>query len=307
MIPRFRIDSAASIQIVGNTQLTRQELLQVFGGDIGRNIFFVPLETRRTELESLPWVEHAAVMRLLPDQLRVAVTERVPVAFVRRGNRIELIDRNGVLLTMPAAVLAAKHYSFPVVSGVGAAQDPELRADRMRLYQKFMSALDQDGPHVSDSVSEVDLSDPEDVRAVLSVSGADILVHFGDGEFATRYRTFQSHLAEWQRQYPHLGAVDLRFEHQTVLEMAKDGTDPDALQNASEAPNGKSSGAIPVSPAQRVRRAPSAGRSAHPGSPRHAATASFHPASRSATPRHAAPHASQKSAGKGTRLSAPRG
>lgn len=219
--PRFRMDSASSIQIIGNSQLTRQELLTVFGGDVGRNIFYVPLAARRTELESLPWVEHATVMRLLPDQLRIAVTERTPVAFVRKGNRIELIDRDGVLLSMPPAVLAAKRYSFPVLTGVAAGQDPEVRADRMHLYERFVGALDEGGTRASETLSEVDLSDPEDLRAVLPVAGSDILVHFGDGDFANRYRTFQSHLPEWQREYPHLAAVDLRYDHQTVLEMAK--------------------------------------------------------------------------------------
>ena len=71
---RFRIETASSIQVLGNSQVTRPELLSVFGGDIGRNIFHVPLNLRRAELEELPWVEHATVMRLLPNQLRVAVT-----------------------------------------------------------------------------------------------------------------------------------------------------------------------------------------------------------------------------------------
>ena len=44
--PRFRINSASYIQSVGNSQVTRQELLSVFGSDIGRNVFFVPLAER---------------------------------------------------------------------------------------------------------------------------------------------------------------------------------------------------------------------------------------------------------------------
>ena len=54
--PHFRIESASSIQIDGNSQLTRPELLTVFGADIGRNLFFVPLAQRRKELEQQPWV-----------------------------------------------------------------------------------------------------------------------------------------------------------------------------------------------------------------------------------------------------------
>jgi cell division protein FtsQ len=218
--PRFRIDSASSIRILGNSQVTRSELLAVFGGDIGRNIFFVPLGERRTELESLPWVKQATVMRLLPDQLHVAVVERTPVAFVRHGNRVGLVDGDGVLLDMPPAMMAARRYSFPVVAGIGSADDIEQRAKRMQLYERFVSALDGDGSNAAEQLSEVDLSDPEDVRAVLPSPGSDILVHFGDENFAERYHSFEQHLPAWKRQYPNLAAVDLRYQHQTVLEMA---------------------------------------------------------------------------------------
>ena len=54
--PRFRIDSSASIQTFGNSQLSRDDLLSVFGSDIGRNLFFVPLSQRRIALEQIPWV-----------------------------------------------------------------------------------------------------------------------------------------------------------------------------------------------------------------------------------------------------------
>ena len=95
--PRFRITTSSSIQIMGNSQVTRPELLSVFGSDLGRNIFFIPLAERRASLEQLPWVEHATVMRLLPDQLRIAIVERTPVAFVRQGNTRGLFENRGVV------------------------------------------------------------------------------------------------------------------------------------------------------------------------------------------------------------------
>ena len=82
--------------------MTKAQLLSIFGGDVERNIFTVSLAERRAELERLPWVEHATVMRLLPDRLRVSIVERTPVAFVRQGNHIGLVDGSGVLLDMPA-------------------------------------------------------------------------------------------------------------------------------------------------------------------------------------------------------------
>jgi cell division protein FtsQ len=222
---RFRIDAASSIQVLGNSQVTRPELLSVFGGDIGRNIFHVPLALRRAELEQLPWVEHATVMRLLPNQLRVAVIERVPVAFVRAGNQIGLIDKQGVLLDMPPAMMAAKRYSFPVVTCALPQQSVEDRASRMRLYADFMSALNSTGGAASSQLSEVDLSDPEDVRVLLPSAGSDLLVHFGSDDFAARWQRLEQKLPAWRQQYPRLAGVDLRYQRQTVLEMAKTGLD----------------------------------------------------------------------------------
>src|ERR1700758_3396512 len=218
---RFRIETASSIQVLGNSQVTRPELLSVFGGDIGRNIFHVPLNQRRAELEELPWVEHATVMRLLPNQLRVAVVERVPVAFVRAANQMGLIDKQGVLLDMPPAMMAAKRYSFPVVTGVGAQQSSEERASRMRLYADFMAALSSTADPAVSQLSEVDLSDPEDVRVLLPSAGSDLLVHFGSEDFAARWQRLEEKLPGWRQQYPRLAGVDLRYQRQTVLEMAK--------------------------------------------------------------------------------------
>jgi cell division protein FtsQ len=221
--PRFRIVSSSSIQIMGNSQVTRSELLSVFGSDLGRNIFFIPLKQRRAALEQLPWVEHATVMRLLPDQLRVAIVERTPVAFVRQGNTIGLVDANGVLLHLSPAAMAAKHYSFPVVTGISSKDPLSLRAARMHLYQQFINDLDSGGTKVSTQLSEVDISDPEDVWALLPAEGSDIQVHFGESDFLARYRSYQKHLPEWRQQYPHLASVDMRYEDQAVLDMKPSG------------------------------------------------------------------------------------
>ena len=219
--PRFRIATSSSIQIMGNSEVTRSELLSVFGSDLGRNIFYIPLRQRRAALEELPWVEHATVMRLLPDQLRVAIVERTPVAFVRHGNTIGLVDAHGVLLHLPPAAMAAKHYSFPVVTGISARDPLPVRAARMHLYQQFITDLDSGGTKSLPQLSEVDISDPEDIWALLPAQGSDIQVHFGDSDFLARYRSYQQHLAEWRQQYPHLASVDMRYENQVVLDMTQ--------------------------------------------------------------------------------------
>jgi cell division protein FtsQ len=252
---RFRIGSASSVQIMGNSQVTRAELLSVFGSDLGRNIFFIPLRERRAALEQLPWVEHATVMRLLPDQLRIAIVERTPVAFVRHSNTIGLVDAHGVLLPLPAA-MAAKHYSFPVVTGISAKDPLPVRAARMHLYEQFITELDSGGSKVSTQLSEVDISDPEDIWALLPAQGSDIQVHFGNSDFLARYRSYQQHLPEWRQQYPHLASVDMRYEDQVVLDMTQQKTpDPAQDQHRAETPAAKHAAHPPAKAAAKPSKA----------------------------------------------------
>lgn len=234
--PRFLIESSDAIQIQGNSNVTRPELLNIFGADIGRNIFYVPLAERRAELEQLPWVEHATVMRLLPDRLHISVVERTPVAFVRQGSRIGLVDANGVLLNMPTVAMGNVQYSFPVLVGVSSKDALSSRAARMKIYENFLSTLDSSGEKISSQLSEIDLTDPEDVKALIPEQGVDILVHFGDQKYLERYRNFVAHLAQWRQQYPRLASVDMRYDGQAVLQMQQ-GASAAPTTNATNGSN----------------------------------------------------------------------
>ena len=220
---RFLLASSDDIQITGADHLTREQILSVFGSDLERNIFRVSLGERQADLERLPWVAHATVMRLLPDVLRVQITERTPVAFVRQGSQIGLVDASGVLLDMPADAAGDPHYSFPVLTGLPADEATPERSAKMEVYEQFLHELDGSGQRLTDSVSEVDVADPEDVKALITSGSSDILVHFGQEKFLQRYQEFEQHLQEWKQQYPKLASADMRYDGQIVLEMQGDG------------------------------------------------------------------------------------
>ena len=220
--PHFRIPGASSIQSIGLSEVNRTEVLPVFGEDIGRNIFFVPLSARRKQLEAIPWVQQATVMRFLPNRLSVSIVERTPVAFVRQGSQVELADADGVILSMPPAMMAQHHYSFPVITGIEAKDSLASRRARMAVYQRFIAELDQNNQHLTRQVSEIDLSDPEDLRATMPEQGSDILAHFGEDHFMQRLQVYKAHIAEWRGRYPKLIGVDLRYNGEVPLEMATD-------------------------------------------------------------------------------------
>lgn len=255
---RFRIAGSSNIQMVGLSEVSRSELLPVFGEDIGKNIFFVHLDERRRELEAIPWVAHATVMRVLPDQIRISVVERKPVAFTQIDGQTGLVDSDGVLLTMPAATMAERHYSFPAVTGLDTAGSADARKVRMAVYSHMIAELDANGQHNSMQISEVDLSDPEDARIRMADQGGDIVAHLGDSHFLDRYQRYMRHIGEWRQQYPHLSGVDLRYDRQVVLQMAQPGTDAPA-DAAPADPNAISPqnavAAAPPAPAPAVKKA----------------------------------------------------
>jgi cell division protein FtsQ len=239
---RFRIAGSENIQATGLAEVSRTEMLPVFGEDIGRNVFFVPLKARKKDLEAIPWVEKATVMRLLPDQIRVAVVERRPVAFTREGNRIGLVDANGVLLSMPARTMAERHYSFPVLTGIDPGDPLSSRKARMDVYSRLMNELDGGGKRLSEQISEIDLTDPEDARVLISEQGSDVLAHFGDDHFLDRYRRYKEHISEWRQQYPRLTAVDLRYDQQVVLQMASGKETDTPVEGKADAATGEAAG-----------------------------------------------------------------
>jgi len=212
---RFRIDSSDQIEISGAQHVTHAQIMEVMGGDIGRNIFFIPLAERKKQLEQIPWVESASVMRFVPNRLSVEIHERTPVAFARVGSRISMIDSTGTLMDLAPG--GKRKYSFPVIGGMSADEPLSTRAARMKSYNELVRQLDSSGARYSQELSEVDLDDPEDVKVVVADPNGEVLVHLGSGNYAQRYKTYVTHVQQWRAQFDKLESVDLRYDGQIIV------------------------------------------------------------------------------------------
>jgi cell division protein FtsQ len=212
---RFQLDSSDNIEIAGNQNVTHRQVMEVMGADIGRNVFFINLEQRQKQLEEIPWVESAAVARLLPNRVKVEIRERTPVAFVQFGSRIALVDRYGVIMDLPNG--AGKKYSFPVLLNMKDSEPLSTRAARMKLYMQLVGDLDAGGTQYSHDLSEVDLSDPDDVKVMVADPDGEVLVHLGGSDFAERFKIYKAHVQEWRSQFQKLDSVDLRYDNQVIV------------------------------------------------------------------------------------------
>lgn len=211
---RFRVDSSDDIDLRGLENVSRSQVMEVMGGDIGRNIFFIPLAQRQAQLEQIPWVETASVMRFVPNRLRIEIHERVPVAFARVGSQILLADPTGVLMELPSN---KKKYSFPVILGINPGEPPSTRSARMKIFNDLIRQLDSGGARYSQELSEVDLSDPDDVKVEANRADGVVLVHLGSSNYLERYKIYVAHLQEWRQQFDKLESVDLRYDHQIIV------------------------------------------------------------------------------------------
>src|ERR1700688_960388 len=216
--PAVALANYDQIEINGNQHVRRAAIAEKFAADLGRSAMRVPLDARRESIEAIPWIAQAATARTLPSSIRVDVTERTPVAFLRTANELALIDENGIILDRPLD----GDFRFPVVSGLDDAMPLPDRAARMRLLVQFLKEIDLVRAGASEQVSEVLLSDAEDLRATIAglpglESDPPINVHFGDSDFVNKYRLLVENIGPWRASAGHVESVALRFPRQVVV------------------------------------------------------------------------------------------
>src|SRR5437868_2742254 len=216
--PQMLLLKFDQVEVIGNHIVSREAVLQQFARDGGHSVLRIPLAARRAALEEIPWIESATVQRILPNRIRVELTERTPIAFFRSGTELALVDVHGVILDRPRG----EEMQFPLVTGLSEGMPREERGKRMQTYQEFLKNIELVRSSSSDRVSEVDLANPKDLRAVMTgiASPGDsqaVTIHFGQGDFTGKYRMVVENFTQWQASNGRVQSVDLQYSRQVVL------------------------------------------------------------------------------------------
>ncbi len=223
--PQVALLKPDQVELSGNHIVGRDAVLQQFARDRGHSVLSIPLDVRRSALEELSWVESASVQRILPNRIRVEITERTPIAFVRNGTELALIDAHGVILDRPRG----EDFQFPIVTGLSDNMAREERGRRMQTYQEFVKDIDLVRAGSSDRVSEIDLSNARDLRAVMTgvASPNDsqaVSIQFGLNDFAGKYRLIVDNFAQWQASNGRVRSIDLQYSRQVILNTDTSGS-----------------------------------------------------------------------------------
>jgi cell division protein FtsQ len=87
----------------------------------------------------------------------------------------------------------------------------------MKIYNQLLRDLDADGGHYSQELSEVDISDQDDVKVLANDPAGAVLIHLGSADFLARSKIYVSHVQGWRQQFDKLESVDLRYDRQIIV------------------------------------------------------------------------------------------
>ncbi len=209
--PRFAV---TTIDVRGAHLVSTDRILEAAQIPPGRSVFLLDPRRIARQVEALPEVQRAEVIRELPNRVTVVVEERKPFTLVHAG-RLHWIDESGHVLGREARAVTPP---TPVISGlseaellsVGAAPNGKAR-DALRLIR----ALLRSGSALASEISEIDMG-YGDGPVLYTVNGVE--VRLGAEDWEERLARLEGVLAQQTARDGHIRAVDLRFRDQVVLQ-----------------------------------------------------------------------------------------
>jgi cell division protein FtsQ len=175
-----------TVETRGAARASVDDIKNVVRRDVNETgVWRADLQQLSNDLERLPWVRTAVVTRVLPDGIRVRITEREPKAVVRTAaGRFTWVDDDAVYLgemsptdQMPAFFLRGWNEDDSSIA----------RTENRERVKKFLELQrDWSGQGVSERVSELNLLDLRDVRVQLAGDDSQIEVRLGSQDQSAR-------------------------------------------------------------------------------------------------------------------------
>jgi cell division protein FtsQ len=240
-------EPSPSLRIEGVVHASPEDVARAFAGDFGRSIYLLPVAERRRNLLAVGWVRDAVLSRQWPDSLVVRITERTPVAFVQlalaggQSHRMALIDEDGVILEPPRRA----RFDLPVVTGIRADHPEDGRRERIRQALRLF----REAGSLAGEISEINVSDPENVKATLPLEGNAVVLWMGNRNFLPRLQNFLAHFPDIHKRRPGAAAFDLRLDDRiTAVEDSIPHASATGLSTPATEPRASASGRPPGPP-----------------------------------------------------------
>jgi cell division protein FtsQ len=240
-----------SIDVTGTSRTSAEEIEGLTRRAVARTgVWRADLSAISAELGRLPGVRRAIVSRVLPDRLRVRVTERVPVAVVHTSNgHFVWVDDEGVAL---GEMKPADRMPSFFIRGWNEEGTEDARKDNAERVQKYLEATREwNAAGLAERVSEINLIDVRDVRAQLAGSDSQIEVRLGGKDLGRRLKVELEALDEY-KQTPRgssITYVDLQG-NRVIVGFSSGGKVSTGAETSDAGSNGRAAGSAPQTNAQ---------------------------------------------------------
>ncbi|MBE7050349.1 MAG: FtsQ-type POTRA domain-containing protein [Ruminococcaceae bacterium] len=176
MSPVFRI---RSIDVVGNIELKKAEIIDVSGIKKGDNIFRIDSEKARNAISGLGKVTGIEIIRSLPGDVTIRVYEKTECAYIMEKAAYTGIDETGMIIS----TMSGLDRNVPLIKGIKLVDTKKgqyIKIDRKdskvasELIRKILTELKNQ--EILGKVKYIDLSDLDDIKMTLR---NDVLVNMG--------------------------------------------------------------------------------------------------------------------------------
>ena len=176
-----------------------------------------------------PWVEQAALRRVLPSTVEVVIRERTPMAIGRIRGDLYLVDEQGLVIDEYGPNYA--QFDLPIVDGLadaGSGRRTEGRPDARAGWPRGCSRALEGQPALMKRVSQIDVASAHDAVVLLDQDPA--LVHVGDEQFVERLQRYLELHEALHARVPGYRVRGPRFDDRVYVRPGKSA----AVQRASE-------------------------------------------------------------------------
>ena len=209
--PRFAV---TSIEVTGQSRLSRDEIVTAAGISSGANLFTLDPREIVARVEALPLIRRAEVIRTFPDRVTLAVEERRPFTVVH-AERLYWIDEEGVSLGVESRAVSL---GTPLLSGLRAedlgVNGQRGASERATVAISLLHLLLRSKSTLLGHISEIDVSRPEG-PVLYTMDGVE--VRLGKDDWEARIGRLQGVLAQLAASKETATSIDLRFRNQVVL------------------------------------------------------------------------------------------
>ncbi len=215
---RFRVHA---VIFHGCKQTKPKQLESIIRKDFPTNILRIDLGRLKTRLEKEPWIRKVEIRRILPSDLILYIQERSPSAILEINGELMIADMEGALLD--AYDPQYGKLNTPVLKGfvgkdaAGYRQNYQENAARIRQALDMLSEIESGSPSYAGNISEIDISDPNNLKIFLVDDSAEI--YLGEKDYLKRFQKLMDNLNTYQEvksQNSDIASVDLRFAGKIV-------------------------------------------------------------------------------------------